>query len=783
MNKKSLLTLALPLLTATAAMAEGITETQAQSIAAKFIANSNGPLKAKAATAKLTLASQTSGHYTYNIGENGGFVIVAADDRAAAAVLGYADSGTFSEENMPENMRWWIEQYDRQVAVAASQKGMTVKKARASRKAIAPMLTTQWDQDTPYNGQCPTIGTSNCLTGCVATAMAQVMNYHKWPAKGTGSHSYTWTYTQDGTEKSQALSANFANSTYDWANMTDTYGSSSTTEEKDAVAKLMSDVGISLDMNYGVAVSTTSDAGIGTALHDYFGYKSNMSFPFRDYLSTSEWDELVYAELAASRPCVYGGGNVNGYVGHAFVCDGYDADGYYHFNWGWGGLADGYFLLSALDPQSQGNGGTGTDFNYSQSFTAGIAKDATDNPLMFIADSLSIDQKSCSRSASVTIGLKGFFSLSVSAQKPKPGLRLENVSTGESTYILSSYTLANLNFLEGYTEYSYPVAMATIPAGSGSYRLYPAVYDSNSGTWSDVHVKTIAPARYITLLASESTLKFADENTAKLSANGLTSDDQVLTSYVVPVTATISNSGGDYVGEVMACLLTDGWEIITGTIDFIYADMADGESLTHTFNIATPQTAGSYIVALLENTSSGYHVLSYKYVTVKEPALGELTISNTQTVTVEQGDTATFNFTATAGAASDYFGKVTIGIFENTSDYPYAGRTDSKIIEVKKGQSADVTISNVISLEPGTYIYDVYNHNNQQLTSSANLNYLIVKENTTAIASPVTTKTDGPTRIYTLDGKQVNATTTQGLPGGFYILRQGGQTRKVSVGK
>lgn len=782
MNKKSFLTLTLALLTASAAMAEGISETQAKAIAAKFIAGNHGPLKAKAATARLTLASQTSGHYTYNIGEGSGFIIVAADDRAAANVLGYADSGTFSEEHMPENMRWWIEQYDRQVAAAASQQGLTVKTARASRKAIAPMVTTQWDQDAPYNGQCPTIGTKNCLTGCVATAMAQLMNYHKWPAKGTGSKSYTWNYTQDGTQKSKTLSANFANSTYDWDHMTDTYGSSSTTAEKNAVAKLMSDVGISVDMKYGLTLSSTSDAGVGTALHDYFGYKSNISIPTRDYLSASEWEDLVYAELAASRPCLYAGSNINGNVGHAFVCDGY-ADGYFHFNWGWSGEGDGYFLLTALDPQSQGNGGTGTDFNYSQSLTAGIAKEAIDNALMLVADTLYINQKNCSRATTVTIGLKEFYNLSLSVQNLTPGLRVENASTGESTYIKSGSTISKLDFLWGYTSYSYAVAMNSIPAGSGSYRLYPAVYDNNSGAWSDVHVKTTAPARYITLAASESSLRFSDVKTAKLSATGLSCDDKIPTSYVLPVTATIHNSGGDYVGEVRACLLTSESEIIAGTSDFIYADMADGESAECTFQLATPETEGTYYVVLLEVVNSGYNILSYKAVTVKEPVLGDLVISNTKKVTVEQGETATFNFTATADATTEYYGKVTIAFFENTSSYPYAGKTDSKVIEVKKGQSLDVALSSEISLEPGTYIYDVYNHKNEQFTSTSSINYLIVEKNTTAIASPVATKADGATRIYTLDGKLLNATTTQGLPGGLYIVKQGGQTRKVSVGK
>lgn len=781
MKKRTLTTLALALLTATATMADSLSEAQAQAIAAQFIAKADGPMKAKAATAQLTLASQTSGHYAYNIGEGGGFVIIAADDNAANTVLGYADNGTFSEQRMPDNVRWWLEQYDRQVAAAARQEGTTLRKARASRKAIAPMLTTTWSQDSPYNDQCPTIGTTHCYAGCVATAIAQVMNYYEWPVTGTGSKTYTWKYTQNGSTKSKKLTANFANSTYDWANMADTYGSSNTTAEKNAVAKLISDVGIAVEMEYDTEGSGASDYLVPSALHDYFGYNGNLALAMHDYYSASEWEDMIYAELAASRPCYYSGASVNGDGGHAFVCDGYNADGYYHFNWGWGGYYDGYYLLSALAPESQGIGGNGSNFNYYQSVVTGIAKTATTNATVFGADSLYINQKSGSRSTTVRIGLKSLYNFSVGTPNVTFGVRVENTATGESSYIKTTNNISGWKYWTGYSLYEYPISMATIPSGSGTYRLHPAVYNRDNATWSDIQLHTTTPVRYITLTASYTTLKFSDLSAATLSATSLTSDADVLADYTLPVTATVKASGDDYVGEVYACLLSSSGEMVEGTLDNAYVDVANGESQTLTFNVPTPSTAGTYYVALLEVGSNDLSVMKYNSVTVKEAVVGKLTLSNLKDVTVKQGETATFSFTAKAGTTSDYYGMVYLAYFSSTSPYPYIGDLGSTLVNIGKGKTATISLSTTAAMEPGKYIYGVYNHDNEQLSSTAR--YLTVEKNTSAIASPIATKADGATRIYTLDGKRLNATTTQGLPRGLYIVKQGGRTQKVSVGK
>lgn len=187
------------------------------------------------------------------------------------------------------------------------------------------------------------------MTGCVATAMAQVINYHKYPEKGIGSNSYTTTTS------GLSVSFNFGATTFDWDNMADIYSLSSTAEQKTAVATLMKACGVSVNMDYGTGASGAMSAFVPAALVNYFGYDKATAYRERIWFSGQEWEDLVYNELATVGPVYYGGTTARN-EGHAFVCDGYRADGFFHINWGWGGQSNGYFRLSALDPSSHGIG-------------------------------------------------------------------------------------------------------------------------------------------------------------------------------------------------------------------------------------------------------------------------------------------------------------------------------------------------------------------------------------------------------------------------------------------
>lgn len=303
-----------------------------------------------------------------------GFVIVAADD-VAMPILGYSVSSTFDNKNVPEHIAHWLEGYDSEIrylkANNIAQGDMAATEWQALQRgenfpqysagSVSPLLTTQWSQSPYYNNLCPydnaNRGTS--VTGCVATAMAQVMKYWNHPTVGNGSHSYS----QRGFG---TISANFGNTTYDWANMPNTLSSYSTSTQVNAVATLMYHCGVSVEMNYSANASGAQVympqrgyAAVNWAWLDYFDYSSDLRGVYQSQYTTTQWIQLLKDELDASRPVLYAG--FDSESGHAFVCDGYNTSNKFHFNWGWGGHYDGYFAIGALNP---GGGGTGSNSTY-----------------------------------------------------------------------------------------------------------------------------------------------------------------------------------------------------------------------------------------------------------------------------------------------------------------------------------------------------------------------------------------------------------------------------------
>lgn len=314
--------------------------------------------------------TDTPAVYVFDNADAKGFMLLSADDMAIP-VLGYTDEGTFDTNNIPPQLQYWLSEYARQIEYA-SQHGVKEQdplRTRALGGAIAPMLRTKWNQDTPYNNLCPPDGTKLSMTGCVATAMAQVMNYWKYPASGTGSISY------EAKKIGTTLSMDFSTVSFDWSNMLDSYSESYTDAQATAVATLMKACGYSVEMNYGANESGAVSSNIARALVEHFGYNPNITFQQRDYYAGSQWNEMVYNELKAGRPVLYAGVSLTG--AHQFVCDGYDGNGYFHFNWGWGGTSDGYYALDALSPTSQGIGGSSGGYNYGQSIICGVQKETS----------------------------------------------------------------------------------------------------------------------------------------------------------------------------------------------------------------------------------------------------------------------------------------------------------------------------------------------------------------------------------------------------------------------
>lgn len=296
-----------------------------------------------------------------------GFVIAPADDMLPA-VLGYGTTNVKTVDGtIPDNFNYWMDFLSRRVAQAVAQGGVP-HYARPEMPEIPMLCQTKWNQDSPYNDQCPELSGSKCPTGCVATAMSQAVKYHNWPITGSGTSSYTW---KNG---SRTLSYNYGETTYDWDNMLNSYNGSSSLVERRAVSTLMKDMGGSVEMMYGANSSGAYSANIAGALATYFRYGKDVQYLLRDYYSLMEWEEIIYNTLLENGPVIYGGQAPVG--GHSFICDGYQGEGYFHINWGWGGTSDGYFLLDVLDPYDQGIGGaSGYAFNDSQDAVVNLHPD------------------------------------------------------------------------------------------------------------------------------------------------------------------------------------------------------------------------------------------------------------------------------------------------------------------------------------------------------------------------------------------------------------------------
>lgn len=308
--------------------------------------------------------------YIFNSENREGYIIASADDMAYP-VLGYSNTGEINPEAMPPQLSSLLEQYAAQIEYARSL-GLSasapsrIQNAGSSWAPIAPMIKAKWNQSTPYNNLCPEDNGQKSFTGCVATSMAQVLNYFQYPERAKGSVSYSCK------NLGETLSMDLGEQAFDWSNMKDYYDDGYTSEEADAVAYLMKACGYSVEMNYSPSLSTAYSYRVPSALIEHFNYAESCRYESRKEHSGSEWAAMIYDNLKNVGPIIYDATSPLA-GGHSFVCDGYDGNGYFHFNWGWSGSSDGYYSLDALNPESLGTGvGSVTGFNIDQDAVLGI---------------------------------------------------------------------------------------------------------------------------------------------------------------------------------------------------------------------------------------------------------------------------------------------------------------------------------------------------------------------------------------------------------------------------
>ena len=374
------------------ALAAPVTPSQALQTASKFMQEHRAGVRLQSVPVSQTprlnangqqAASQSCSYYIFNTTGNQGYIIVSGDDRTTP-ILGYVDNGNFDPNHVPANMKSWLEGYAQQIS-QLDMLGITGNEGfnapRPTHNSISPLISSHWDQGAPYWDQCPefmdidengdTIG-EMAYTGCVATSMAQIMNYYKHPlscSQVIPSYLVTYYWQEEyGAFDTDPLYPIY----FDWDNMRDNYTGGETQAEKDAVAWLMLYAGCAAHMQYGVNASSTSDPYIPTALNDYFNYDAKLVY--RSDYEQDTWEDMIYQELAEGRPLIYNGRSGSG-GGHSFICDGYAYGDLFHINWGWGGLGDGYFVLSILNPYAGGGVASVTSaegYNIDQTAIIGI---------------------------------------------------------------------------------------------------------------------------------------------------------------------------------------------------------------------------------------------------------------------------------------------------------------------------------------------------------------------------------------------------------------------------
>ena len=332
--------------------AKRITQWQAQQQAYSFWGKQM-PQKAKAKSRTATTASPSDAYYVFN-NDAGGFVIIAGDD-AVTPVLGYTSTGSFDAENLPDGLKDLLKSYERQIAALGDNYVANQTATRAAFTGEKLLKTAEWNQMAPFNKYTP----NNYVTGCVATAGAIVMKHHGYPAKGTGSHSYTW--------NGKTLTANFEHD-YDWASMPAKYDGTNDADF-DGVARLMADLGVAVEMQYAKSGSGAYIGDMISALQKYFGYSKLTYLASIDDMEAEAWKEKLRGEIDANRPILYSASDAS-VGGHSFIIDGYK-DESFSVNWGWGGYCNGFYQIGALNPESAGKP-TGDKYNLGQTAVIGL---------------------------------------------------------------------------------------------------------------------------------------------------------------------------------------------------------------------------------------------------------------------------------------------------------------------------------------------------------------------------------------------------------------------------
>ena len=624
-------------------------------------------------THQLQSNSSASAFFIFNQGDDA-FVIVSGDDRLEP-VLGYSLKKGFDIDRMPANLLSWLKVYvnEYNFVLQSGFEGaypQPLMQTNSYPASVSPLLgEIQWNQDAPYNDLCPEYNGDHSVTGCVATAMAQVMRYHNYPVTGEGSYSYT--------TSTLGLSASFdfGATTFEWADMLTQYVTGEYTDAQgNAVAELMYACGVSVSMDYTTDESGAEPIDAAEALSKYFKYDSNIKYLLRDYFGYSEWIGLIKEEISNSRPVMYDGQSTEG--GHEFVFDGYDENDMVHVNWGWSGTDNGYFAITALAPSALGIGGgnnLGGGFSSDQGMIIGIQQPTSSSTYQsyFLCSELTPASTSFSLGSSTDFTITEFINMSITF----PGGQLAIIVEKDDVQtVLGSMSLSEMTGNEEINSVTINDIDFPDDLASGTYTMYAATRASSvENPWSKVRGVMGEPTQYY-VTVSDGEVTISDYwGTIDLTA---TMDVEHALYYNLlgdfELKVDNNSSSQEYYGEIGVGVISSG-ELVS-VVQSLMIYMPAGEkdlAITISDTLSSSLYPGDYEVCPVASWGNDYYTIgTSQSVTINESdGIGTLSI---ESFGVESSEIAygsnvtTVGVFTLSGESNVYSNTLTVALFESS---------------------------------------------------------------------------------------------------------------------
>ena len=674
----------------------------------KVISNTQRPFRAARKGVTQTTDEADAYYYVFNAGNDGGYVIVSGDDRTEP-ILGYVEHGTFDPENIPENMRSWLQLYADQIKYIVDNdlqpNSPQLKKRNrvtGTKHSIPELLTTRWNQGSPYNILCPKYykeedGTQHFpATGCTATAMAQVLYFYKYPEKTkaiipTHSNTYTYTDAADGNKKKSTTVTARAiprNTVIDWDNMKDTYdwqGESKTNAQDTAVAQLMLMCGQAVQMGWGPSSGANFDADVFIRV---FGYDNSAHREFRSDYSIDDWFDMIYKDIAEGYPVCFAGFSSGG--GHAFVLDGFDGENLFHVNWGWGGGSNGWFLVGILNPgDNSGIGASSSSDGYSMGqyalFNLRLPDNDNADTYLFIKDVSVIGSTSIRATFENRTGASGSFNTGIVKLDDDGGLSVVGslqTITGMANNTSQTKTFALKNRLS-----------------EGTYKLSPASKATRNDVWQP---KFNLRNHYIEAVVDSTgalTLTPVDiSNGNSISIDTIVFPGLCIAGEEQEVKVTYRNDGNEYFREVRFFASQTNEKIYTECRAPVAVRKGETVDVSYYF---TPEEVGTYNLWFCTGSDGSGQVGSgtMEVIASSQAQKASLTVNSYNITNLVSGAVYGKHLVGKATIRNnrnvDFHGKIRLQIWNqpNSSGSAWGGTSHTYEVDILAGKIASVDFS------------------------------------------------------------------------------------------